>query len=134
MFETLCTEGLRVTNQPEVLQQIDQLQQQLNEIQNATERQTSEIEERQLAFVTLSKSIEKFQTIIHKYESKLYVTPVINTVDLQILNHELALSKVSCLLFTSFYHLFLIFELELQVKDEFFHRGFVKNNLGSNLQ
>lgn len=94
MFEKLFSEAFQISNQSDVVSQVEDLQVKLNEIQSGTEDITKNIEEIHTAFLKLDNTANKFQNVIQKYESKLNIMPKVNTVDLSILKHELATSKV----------------------------------------
>ena len=107
MFEKLFNEAHQVSNQSDVVNQVEDLQGKLNDVQIGTEDITKQIEESHTAFLTLDNTTNKFQNVIQKYESKLRVVPMVNTVDISILKHELATTKVGYFFFF-YFHFFYI--------------------------
>ncbi|KAL5008450.1 hypothetical protein ScPMuIL_014031 [Solemya velum] len=93
IFEKVNAEAGYLLEQPEVVRDMEALQRRWSSILGASEDRSHKIDKCYGAWTAHDNEMTNFDEVLEKLENRLVVEPNLNSTDVQVLEHELALSK-----------------------------------------
>ncbi|KAH9507324.1 hypothetical protein Btru_056910, partial [Bulinus truncatus] len=93
IFEQMNTEASYLMDQPNIRQEVENIQKRWGSILTNSEDRSTKVDKMFGAWTAYSDELENFQESLDKIQSRLANEPNVNTSDVQVIEHELALAK-----------------------------------------
>ncbi|KAK3089398.1 hypothetical protein FSP39_003323 [Pinctada imbricata] len=93
VFEKLNTEAGYLMEQPNMASDMEALQKRWNDIIGCSEERSHKVDKALGAWSAFDNELNNFDEVLEKFQKKLEEEPNMATTDVQVLEHELALSK-----------------------------------------
>lgn len=94
IFEKLNTEAGYLMEQPNTAREMEALQKRWNDIIGSSEDRSHKVDKMFGAWGTYDQELSNFDEVLEKFQNRLSTEPNVNSTDVQVLEHELALCKV----------------------------------------
>uniref|UniRef100_A0A2C9KCB0 Calponin-homology (CH) domain-containing protein n=1 Tax=Biomphalaria glabrata TaxID=6526 RepID=A0A2C9KCB0_BIOGL len=93
IFEQMNTEASYLMDQPNIRQEVENVQKRWGNILTSSEDRSTKVDKMFGAWTAYSDELDNFQESLNKIQTRLASEPNVNTSDIQVLEHELALAK-----------------------------------------
>ncbi|CAL1544282.1 unnamed protein product [Lymnaea stagnalis] len=93
IFEQMSTEASYLMDQPNIHQEVENIQKRWGSILSNSEDRSRKVDKMYGAWTAYGNELDNFQETLDKIQARLATEPNINTSDIQVLEHELALAK-----------------------------------------
>ena len=95
MFDKMGNEAGLLFDRTSVAGELDTIQKQWSKIIGQSEERSHNVDKMHQAWTVYTNQLEDFQDNLDRLQNRLSADPNISTTDVQILEHELALTKVT---------------------------------------